>query len=209
MGVTIRLSVEGKRGCGYRKPGGFYLVGEGTTCVCGRLPLPLGVCPCCGGGIKPTRGITWINPRALFTRPCAHEGDDCDRRCTLHDNNIPERAALLWIGEAFYPTPVAWIEEGLRMGFSRRIKAPPRGFKVGEDLVLVAHRKVEGCAGAGEATTGPGIFHAWRPRAIEYVVKGDEGEEQLQALADRGIELVHVERRGDTVDMGLRPEEEN
>lgn len=68
------MAVEGKRGCGFRKIGGLYMVGEYVSVPCDRLPFILDVCPCCGGGVKQTRGTTWIQPLDLF------EGDHPTRR---------------------------------------------------------------------------------------------------------------------------------
>jgi hypothetical protein len=102
---------------------------------------------------------------------------------------------LIWIGEKFYKTTQEWMEEGRTMGVSRRIKGIPNGFKVGETWVAVAH--IEGIPG-GETWEGkkekgkPAIFQVFKPSAIEYVVKGDETEEELTKLEGRGISLVKV-----------------
>jgi hypothetical protein len=40
----------------------------------------------------------------------------------------------------------------------------------------------------------PGIFHMFKPSAVEYVVKGDESDEKLADLEKRGITPVKVER---------------
>lgn len=85
--MEVTISTEQARGCGYRKPAkdgvGIYLVGDGLGAPCGLLPVPLGVCPCCGGGIKQTRGWTWITPQSLFTDAVlgsvAGIERDCDR----------------------------------------------------------------------------------------------------------------------------------
>lgn len=45
--ATVRTSVEGARGCGYRKAGGIYLVSGGIPRPCGKLPIPLTTCPTC------------------------------------------------------------------------------------------------------------------------------------------------------------------
>ena len=47
----------------------------------------------------------------------------------------------------------------------------------------------------------PGIFHAFRPRAAEYVVKGSESEEELERKVKRGITLVRTERLQDQPDL--------
>jgi len=53
------------RGCGWRKPGGLYLKSSSMFSTCGKLPLEIEVCSCCGAGIKPARGWTW-NENALI-----------------------------------------------------------------------------------------------------------------------------------------------
>ena len=112
---------EPARGCGFRKKGGIYLVSDGLAAPCGRLPIPLDVCPCCGAGIKPTRGWTWIQPRMIIekTEPPACSGDYCTE-CPV-GGDIPERAGLLWIGEKFYATVEQFEIEAARLGVSRRI----------------------------------------------------------------------------------------
>lgn len=55
------MAVEPKRGCGYRKVGGLYLAGSGIARPCDRMPIPLGICPCCGNGFKFSRGWTWVD----------------------------------------------------------------------------------------------------------------------------------------------------
>lgn len=59
------MAVEAKRGCGYRKIGGTYLVGGGIGVPCDRLPLALDVCLCCGQGIKQALGFTWVDVAKL------------------------------------------------------------------------------------------------------------------------------------------------
>lgn len=196
--ASIRISVEAARGCGYRKAGGLYLVGGGPGRPCGKLPIKLDVCPCCGTGIKPARGWTWIDPRPLVAdKQCADHNVATEKPrtcsvCPLGDA-IPERAGLIWIGEAFYPTPFEWLEEADRMGISRRIAAVPQGFEVGKTWVFVAHRKVPMATGE----TMPAIFHAYRPSAVEYVVKGTETEPELERLEKRGITLIDVRPIGE------------
>jgi hypothetical protein len=41
------MAVEPKRGCGYRKVGGIYLVSGGEGRPCGCLQIPLHTCPSC------------------------------------------------------------------------------------------------------------------------------------------------------------------
>lgn len=148
------MAVEQKRGCGYRKVGGLYLVSGGAGVPCDRLPIELSVCPCCHGGIKQSRGWTWIDVAMLVGGdhgvPCLDSGF-----CPLcHDVKQLGKAGLLWIGEKFYPTPADFDREGVAMGISRRISAIPRNFKVGETWILLAHpktitRNCSQCEGSG------------------------------------------------------------
>ena len=53
---NIITLVEGPRGCGYRKECGYYMMLPHFKAEsCGKLPLPLEQCPCCGQGIKFSR----------------------------------------------------------------------------------------------------------------------------------------------------------
>ena len=207
----MRTSYEGSRGCGTRKGGGLYLMSDGVGIECGLLPVELHVCPTCGTGIKPARGWTWIEPDGLLPHHDEYTGEiDRERLENIaqpppHEGcplNVPgllgERAGLLWIGEQFYKTPAAWLAEGREMGFSRRVKAVPKGFVLGETWVLAAHRKAIPASwewesgGSEELKAQPGIFHIWMPERIEYVVKGTETPEEIAALEARGIEPVIV-----------------
>ena len=200
----IRTSVEGKRGCGYRKPGGLYIVAGEAWRECDKLPIVLTVCPTCHAGIKPSRGWTWINPRPLVPETkCSTPG------CVL--SPPPEKAGLLWIGESFYSRPIDWLREANTMGVSRRIAAVPRGFKVGETLVLVAHRKGRIRPGHApefpdvdvQGVYDPTIFAAFVPQRIEYVVKAGDSLKKLEALEKRGISLVRVVREGEPIALDL------
>jgi hypothetical protein len=131
--------------------------------------------------------------------------------CVLVDP--PEKAGLLWIGEKFYPTPSDWLDEARRMGASRRIQSVPKDFVMGETIILVAHRKgvvidcpdceseqdlpagiepCETCEGGIKTIYAGAIFSAFTPTAVEYIVKGDETEEELERLEKRGLSLVKV-----------------
>jgi len=215
---NIRVSHERARGCGYRKEGGLYLVlPEFKGQPCGKLPLTLDRCPCCGAGIKFARGWTWIGGKETFAgKECTINDRVTKLTCVLE--NPPEKMGLIWIGEKFYKTPEDWLNEGRDMGVSRRIKAIPNGFKTGETWVCVAH--VDAIPGAyviedgqkqglcnhepnakgtackkckAKKEKGKGaIFQVFKPSAIEYIVKGTETEEELTKLEERGISLVKV-----------------
>ena len=221
----MRVLHEGARGCGYRQPGGLYLCSDQPGQACGLLPVPTTVCPCCGAGIRPARGWTWVDPDLLLPHhddPAAvppHPGCPLDTVGLITSAEGTSQAGLIWIGQAYYPTPGAWLDEGHRLGFSRRIAALPRGYVPGSTWVLVGHRKalrhgylartpgdpdgqpqlyasvqaaLDAGATAAEPHYVPGIFHLWRPSRCEYVVRGTEDELALARLERRGIEPVQV-----------------
>jgi len=224
---VIEDRTDRKRGCGWRKPGGLYLVADGTAQVCGKLPLPLDVCPCCGGGIRPSRGWTWVNGAALAaSRPCdaesriancesriGHQHDQADdSRLAIRDSQLCScplggggpilaggfgRCGLLWVGGSFYPTPKAFIDESIRQGVSRRIAAVPNGLVIGRTWVMLAHRRA---VANPDGSFSPAVFTVFRPRAIEYLVRDEppaDPPELLARLAARGITLVRVSRVGE------------
>lgn len=209
----IEIRHDKRRGCGFRKAGGLYLTCPAIGAGCGKLPIPLTVCPTCNAGIKPSRGYTWVEAdRLTALRACGFDTNYC-LRCPLASNALG-RAGLLWIGEKYYRRPEDWSREANEQGVSRRVPHVPKGFILGRTWVLVAHRKAiqQGCTlcqGNGHAVepkptevcpecNGEGytwtaaIFHAFRPTAVEYVVKGDESEEQLEAMRKRGITPVRI-----------------
>jgi len=205
------MAIEPKRGCGFRKIGGLYLVGGGIGMPCDRLPFPLTVCPCCSQGVKQALGFTWIDVAKFFqgphivtppiiARPFHNELCQCHSLCPLcrHPETMG-RAGLIWIGEKFYKFPIDFVKEGVELGFSRRIKAIPHGFKIGETWVLLAHAKavpvdaVASLPPIQEKDFKPGIFYAWLPQRIEKIMKeSTRGTEEIEALEKRGITPVFV-----------------
>lgn len=172
--------IESARGCGYRKPGGKYLVGGGFSTPCGKLPIPLHECPCCGGGIRFSRGWKWIKHELVKDQPCSIKG--C-QGCVPFDGSI-EDMGLMWVGEKYY-TPESFQKEAHNVGVSKRISALPKNFKVGETWVLLAHKKAI-------ENERPGIFTAFKPTAIEYIVDENDEQYKLDRLEKQGFTLVKV-----------------
>lgn len=189
----IQVRRDRVRGCGWRKPGGKYLVGGSLCQPCGKLPKELCRCPVCDAGIKPARGFTWIGARVLFgVGECELSQGLEDRHCDFCVlREPPERAGLIWVGGRFYGTPEAFTGEVAELGVSRRISQIPKGFKVGETLVLLAHREITFRWGEDPR---PGIFAAFIPQAIEYIVTGRETADELERLEKQGCTLVRVVR---------------
>lgn len=217
--MNVKTVVDSERGCGWRKEGGLYLRLDAAWEPCGKLPIPLEVCPCCHAGIKPARGWTWFDPRPfLGSKECAYALDAESKalhcgNCAL-DAGAPAKAGLLWIGEKFYPTPRDWMEEAQKLGISRRISAMPQGFKLGDRVYLahrlcIDHKELCACRGTEGKNCGtcngegwvhrqtPGIFTTFVPSRVEYVCKGTETAEELADLEKRGITPVKVLRDTD------------
>ena len=207
--AVVTVSVEGERGCGYRTPGtngfGIYLMADELSAPCLMLPYELTVCPCCGQGIKPARGWTWIEPD-LFGPPV--EVSDCGvfycRSCPVGLGRTWERAGLLWIGERFYSTGYSFTSEAQSMGISRKISALPRDFEIGETWVFFAHRKGEIWINEDkEEEWLPAIFSACKPTHIDLVID-DENDipEYCERLQERygpeRVRIVKVVRDCDT-----------
>jgi len=185
--IKVQTSYESERGCGYRKPGGIYLVSNAFQFSCGRLPVPLGVCPCCNQGVKPSRGFTWISPKPILEEKPCNTLKHC-ASCLCCAETAPKRAGLLWVGERFYPTPNDFLKEAFNRGVSKRISRIPYGLKPGSTVIYLAHRKGVDAL----LDKWPGIIAAFIPIRIEYVVKGRETESELQALVNRGMVPVKV-----------------
>ncbi len=184
------MAIESKRGCGYRKVGGLYIMGGGVLRRCGRLPLPLKVCQACGGGIKQTRGWTWIDPSKLFAGiPCESRPHECID-CPLGEITELSKAGLLWIGKSFYPTPRHFLQEANTMGVCRRIGAIPKGFELGKTWVFLAHPEtMPGENEAGDSVMIAGVFRTFQPDRIEKVITETQSKdgEEMEKLKKRGI----------------------
>jgi len=181
------MAVEPRRGCGFRKVGGKYLVGGKLAAPCCKLPVALDICPTCAGGVKQSRGWQWIDPRPWLKGECT------ERRvlaCAAADpEKLGEHVGLLWIGTQFYPTPDHFQHEASTLGVSRRITAVPRKFQVGRDWVFLAHPKT-----LIDGLRKPGVFALFRPTHIELIVTQTQSEnvEEMEALQKRGITPVIV-----------------
>lgn len=204
--VTVQVSVEQKRGCGFRKPGadgvGIYLVGGGGGQACERLPWALSVCPCCGGGIRQSRGFTWINPAALLNGE-----PECDpilaghshTRCPVCNPDLfGGKAGLMWVGEKYYPTPESFAIEAEQMGISKKIAAIPNGFELGTHFILLAHSKADSRlvwddSGKPSVQHVPGIFFVFRPVGVDLVIANqNKVPERALNIAERLGDLARI-----------------
>ena len=200
------MAIEPKRGCGYRKAGGLYLVSDKAhTIKCHKLPLLLTVCPVCNAGVKFSRGWTWIEPLELIGK-CKRVGkvdgvwEFCHhRKCPIC---IPPKGkhGLLWVGNKYY-TPDKFKKEVVTLGMSKRISSVPKNLKLGETIVYFAHMK----AGSRplqdvdikndliDTELCPAIFYVCRPSRIEKILKeSDATIKELDKLSKRNITPVIV-----------------
>lgn len=204
----MKAVLDSIRSCGWRQPGSLYLRSDSVFSPCGRLPIPLTVCPCCGEGVKQGRGFAWVTNELIAEEECL-TGSDPDGRecgtCPFNPAEMPHKLGLLWVGAKFYPAPANFLSEAQTQGVSKRIAQIPKDLvlaNAGEDkpptVILLAHPKVTikrpELGGDPASCEGPAIFSSFRADRIEYVVRGDETDEEIEALEKRGVTPVLVER---------------
>lgn len=212
MNITT-ITNEPERGCGFRKQGGHYLMSMGEPFHCGKLPIPLTICPHCGQGIKFSRGLTWISGKFINDNvPVECPNPSCNEGCFVRNITDEERILLLWVGKGFYKTPEDFIKEAGEMGISRRIAGIPKGFEVGKTIVMLAHKEAiwfytgqtsgnhylqEDAPEPTELEYIPAIFYAFIPQRIEYI------------LTEKEMSLIDVWTQDGTLDQlaSLTPEE--
>lgn len=198
------MAVEPVRGCGYRQVGGTYLVGGVLSAPCDRLPYPLAACPICGQGIKIGRAFTEINAFELFGihKNCTDKVTPCVM-CHPPRNRT---SYIMIVGERHYPTPQDFIKEGRKLGVSKRIPFIPKGLKLKQTVIYLAHHKAIIKNGNGKSDKKgqaqmleyqTGIFCAFIPSKIEKLVwesqlKGKKGSELKKSLKKRGITPVAI-----------------
>ena len=198
------MAVEPRRGCGYRRVGGLYLVSGGISAPCDRLPFPIIRCPVCGEGYSFTRGLTKVDPFKLFG---LHE--DCRDpewvrlQCPMCRPEPEKVGFLMGVGERFYPTPLEFLSEGMEMGVSKRINSVPKSLELGVTWIYLVHPKAvsvpkvrenwEQLPLEPEYEYSAGVFGAFRPYKIEFLIWESEATpERIDALVKRGITPVII-----------------
>lgn len=207
MDSRIKVVQDHKRGCGWRtKKSSLYFRSDGLSMGCGRLPIELEVCPCCGRGIKQSRQFQWVEADEIIRQaehtPCKTPDacGFCPIGRALNGGELG-RAGLIWVGEMHYPTPEDYVEESRKYGVSRRINMDqvPRGFEIGKTWILLAHSKAIVKAEFGQPVEYKGgIFSMFKPDRIEVICDGTETEEEVDRYLERGLTPVFVERVEDT-----------
>lgn len=207
MHIAIVERNEALRRCGYRdKVGALYIMGEKPSAPCGKLPFPLDTFPACGGGIKPSRGWTWINIATLIEGVQCKVESACGN-CVLRDpinhvigrviDGVPQwgECGLLWVGKMFYESPDVFCNEAAEMGISRRLAHVPKGLTFGKTWVALAHREAKWQVNEkGETTWSMGIFSFFKPTHMEVIVDGTESDEVIERYLERHLTPVKVNK---------------
>lgn len=195
------MATEGMRGCGFRKVGGLYLVGGGIKVACDRLPYELHTCPTCNEGVKFSRGFSWID---WYGYAGEHNPCSCVPNCSVcHPaiytplirtvGKVNKPYGLLWVGEGFYETPQDFVNEAIAMGVSKRIAAIPRNLKLGETVILLAHRKVMITQTPDGPVYTPGVFYSFIPHRVEQLIWRSEAvPEAIAEMVKKGITPVII-----------------
>jgi len=204
MHPAINTSLEWKRGCGYRKPGGLYLVSDPGGRKCGRIPFPLTVCACCGEGFRPSRGFRWVDGDKLLDHAdsCKLSARECVGCPASGRGDNIGRSLLIWVSPEHY-TVEEFDKETNEVGISRRITgdALPRSLVLGKTWVFLAHRDaivrfsgmtLEEHPSLDEPEYTPGVFKLFLPTRVEKIVTGEETDYEIEALVERGITPVRV-----------------
>ena len=187
----IPILYEERRGCGYRTPGGVYMMGPAPTQPCCIFPVPVEPCCRCGHLVKQNRGWVWVSLRGVLGLEDADQcasGYECWLPGAAQAMGLDQRAGLLWVGASHYPTVRSFMAEAARVGVSKKLKAIPAGFEPGRTPVALAHPHA--IQGDGEMKSA--VFSVFMPDRVECVVTEED--------AERG-----VERQDGAVPVIVRP----
>jgi len=202
------MAVETRRGSGFRKVGGLYLVCDGIGFGCDRIPLAIVPCSTCGSEPRFSRGMAQINPAELWGDHQLISKIGVDVKVTLCKEKGAkgcsvcrpgEKAYLMWVGSEY--TAESFRLEAAAMGISKRIHALPKSFVMGEDLVFLAKKNLMppdeqqwlGDEVYYEKRGGsPAVFMAFRPTRLEKIMPDTATERELDKLKADGITPVLV-----------------
>lgn len=200
---------ESKRGCGYRKIGGLYLVCDPSDfVVCDGLPMRLMACDCCGYYPKFSRSLQELKPSYVDEMskkshtlkgktPCS-----CYAFCPICAADYTVTYGLMFVSKDYY-TPASFIAEAETLGVSKRISEVPSWLTLGKSWILLAHNEtpnvsLEEIKGEGllskEPTKSRQVFYAFKPSRVEMpVFKGELSQNEITALVEKGITPVFID----------------
>lgn len=221
---------ENERGCGWRKIGGVYLVGDGVSACCDGLPVDLGPCDDCGFEVYQARSIVPIHAGFLHSKLKTHDCKD-DFPCPLcfygkpwgdlkaealakaEKFSGPKVFFLMWVSQDLY-TPEEFIDEAREFGVSKRIAANslPSDFVIGNDWIFLAHRDTKfpkfGTSPLKDDKDRPVPYDVATKRGIFYAFKPQRLELVLYKGQISDADLEEYEETGYTVVL-IDPTEEN
>lgn len=202
------MAIEKQRMCGYRIVNKLYLVGRGVSLSCDRLNYDLHPCPCCGGGVKFSRGLSYVDWEHFAGKHAGKDGAKCEcgKGCPICYPPA-QRIALMPVGTKYYGTPDEFIKEALAQGISKRINSIPKGVTLGKTWVFFAHPKAGSLQpaicpdgtpqldkdGNPVIEPSPAVFYAFVPDKIEMLIwNRDATPDKLKELGERGITPIIV-----------------
>lgn len=199
--AKVITKAESSRGCGFRKPGGFYMVVDKDTVwmECGFFPIPL------PRGVKFSRA-----PKKMTFGEIIPKNHSCStsKKCIGCFSMIKDDhpCILTWVGASHYKNADLFVKEAKRQGISRRVSRYfLKNVKVGKTIVFMAHQYGRAIKNEKTGLTEHqcSVFGSFVPQRIEYVVTGEESEAWLNELESRVITLVHVIKISDTINMKI------
>lgn len=182
---------EVKRGCGFRKVGSLYLVGEGLAVACDRLPLWVRNCARCGYAPPFSRGIQRLNSGWLSRDHHPHEKCTCGLACPIC-TPLDQDYALMHVGAKYY-TPRSFIKEAELHGVSKAISSLPKWLVLNHTWVLLAHQKHMVMQKGFCVDHKPAVFYAFKARRVEKLIWESEAKPwKLEQLKDKGLTPVII-----------------
>jgi len=198
---------EIERGCGFRKVGAIYLVGEGLSTSCDMLPMKLEPCQCCGFRPSFSRNFQKLNSEYVNQRATIHfasEACTCLQAkptCPLCFPLKTDSFGLMFVSSKAY-TPENFIKEAKMIGVSKRIPEIPKGIRLNETWILLAYSKYpfhpktefEETGLKAEPKLEPAVFYAFKPARIEMLIwKMDVRPKIIAYLEKKGITPIIIE----------------
>lgn len=187
----IEFRQEKARGCGYRVPGGYYMVaGPRSFLTCPWLPRKIKPCPTCKHVLKFSRAVQLVRAceikhivqcsGALGKLPIT----ECPGEyfsCPLIPENWASSFLVSFIGRGYYIDWDHFRTEAEEIGISRRLNGKPKWWD---------GKSVHWCLMVYDGQ----VFAVAHIDAIEYVVKESDGMDVFQHLVEKDITPVNVQR---------------
>lgn len=216
--LKVKTWTVQKRGCGWPKAGGLYMVSGERWQGCGKFPFTIEPCDhCLKMGLTCSLGYSraprWADLDALLAQATCKRPEviappgspQLKGKCPACPADAGElgMGILTWVGAKHYPTAREYLQEVDRQGISWRVAQLPNKVVIGETWALCCHVNAVRLplVNGEEPQWKPGAVALYRIDRVNYVVKdgeleSEEGRAKLERLQKRGITLVRVERTG-------------